>query len=191
MEDAVDPSVGFVITAKPGDVVQNGEPLATVFARDRAGVETGLATLRQAITIARRSRASAPAHFSSRHVDWRDARSNTSEACDHEHRALDRCPSASTRRSPPLGAVGVSFGVVATLRRHRARLPPHRRRRDRCHEATLTWISAAIPCAAIIAAHLAYVKVLLGRVEEERLTGAFTQHDSGESRLLTVRDGKC
>ena len=52
MEDVVDPSVGFVITAKPGDVVQQGEPLATVFARDRAGVETGLATLRQAIGIA-------------------------------------------------------------------------------------------------------------------------------------------
>ena len=52
MDDTVDPSVGFVITAKPGDVVQQGEPLATVFARDRAGVETGLAALRQAISIA-------------------------------------------------------------------------------------------------------------------------------------------
>jgi pyrimidine-nucleoside phosphorylase len=51
MEDTVDPSVGFVITAKPGDIVQSGEPLATVFARDRAGVETGLATLRQAVSI--------------------------------------------------------------------------------------------------------------------------------------------
>ena len=52
MEDVVDPSVGFVITAKPGDWVQSGEPLATVFARDRAGIETGLAALRQAIVIA-------------------------------------------------------------------------------------------------------------------------------------------
>ena len=52
MEDTVDPSVGFVITAKPGDFVQTGEPLATVFARDRAGVETGLAALRHAIAIA-------------------------------------------------------------------------------------------------------------------------------------------
>src|SRR5690242_10002508 len=51
MEDTVDPSVGFVITAKPGDVVQHGEPLATVFARDRAGVDIGLAALRQAIAI--------------------------------------------------------------------------------------------------------------------------------------------
>ena len=52
MEDMVDPSVGFVITAKPGDWVQSGEPLATVFARDRVGIETGLAALRQAIVIA-------------------------------------------------------------------------------------------------------------------------------------------
>ena len=52
IEDSVDPSVGFVITAKPGDVVQNGEPLATVFARDRAGIDTGLTTLRRAIAIA-------------------------------------------------------------------------------------------------------------------------------------------
>jgi thymidine phosphorylase len=40
-----------VISAKPGDVVQHGEPLATVFARDRAGVETGLSALRTAISI--------------------------------------------------------------------------------------------------------------------------------------------
>ena len=51
MEDAVDPSVGFVITAKPGDFVQQAEPLSTVFARDRAGVEKGLAALKQAIFI--------------------------------------------------------------------------------------------------------------------------------------------
>jgi thymidine phosphorylase len=51
MDDIVDPAVGFVITAKPGDFVQQAEPLATVFARDRAGVETGLAALKQAILI--------------------------------------------------------------------------------------------------------------------------------------------
>jgi thymidine phosphorylase len=51
MEDIVDPAVGFVITAKPGDFVQQAEPLATVFARDRAGVEIGLAALKQAILI--------------------------------------------------------------------------------------------------------------------------------------------
>jgi hypothetical protein len=60
-----------------------------------------------------------------------------------------------------LGAVGVSLGVLALYAliafgsRHTATSgidPTH---------ATLTWISAAIPCAAIIAAHLAYVRVLL------------------------------
>src|SRR5688572_20680397 len=51
LDEAIDPSVGFVITAKPGDMVQHAEPLATVFARDRAGIESGLAALRQAIII--------------------------------------------------------------------------------------------------------------------------------------------
>jgi pyrimidine-nucleoside phosphorylase len=52
IEDRVDPTVGFVITAKPGDWVEVGEPLATVFAADRAGVDSGRATLRTAIVIA-------------------------------------------------------------------------------------------------------------------------------------------
>jgi pyrimidine-nucleoside phosphorylase len=52
IEDVVDPSVGFVITAKPGDWVEAGEPLATVFASDRSGIESGRATLRAAIVIA-------------------------------------------------------------------------------------------------------------------------------------------
>ena len=51
MEDPVDPAVGFVITAKPGDWVEAGEPVASVYARDRAGVERGRAALRKAITI--------------------------------------------------------------------------------------------------------------------------------------------
>jgi pyrimidine-nucleoside phosphorylase len=51
VEDTVDSSVGFVITARPGDIVRAGEPLATVFARDRAGIENGLGVLRQAIRI--------------------------------------------------------------------------------------------------------------------------------------------
>ena len=51
IEDAVDPSVGFVIPAKPGDVVKEGEPLASVFARDRAGIDIGLAALREAIVL--------------------------------------------------------------------------------------------------------------------------------------------
>ena len=52
MEDRIDPSVGFVITARPGDWVEHGEPLATIFARDRAGVESGRQALRHAVIIA-------------------------------------------------------------------------------------------------------------------------------------------
>lgn len=52
IEDVVDPSVGFVITARPGDWVERGEPLATVFARDRAGVDAGRRSLAAAIAIA-------------------------------------------------------------------------------------------------------------------------------------------
>ena len=51
IEDRVDPAVGFVISAKPGDWVEAGEPLAAVFASDRSGVESGRATLRAAIII--------------------------------------------------------------------------------------------------------------------------------------------
>ncbi len=51
IDESVDPSVGFVITARPGDVVEAGEPLATIFARDRAGIDEGQAALRQAIFI--------------------------------------------------------------------------------------------------------------------------------------------
>jgi thymidine phosphorylase len=52
MEDAVDPGVGFVITAKPGDWVDAGEPLATIFARDARGVDAGIAALNDAIRVA-------------------------------------------------------------------------------------------------------------------------------------------
>lgn len=51
VEDTVDPSVGFVITVRPGDVVREGEPMATVFARDQQGLEAGLAVLREAIHV--------------------------------------------------------------------------------------------------------------------------------------------
>ncbi|GAC1477493.1 MAG: pyrimidine-nucleoside phosphorylase [Gemmatimonadaceae bacterium] len=52
MTDEVDPTVGFVITARPGDWVEAGEPLATVFAASAAGVEAGRAALRSAVVIA-------------------------------------------------------------------------------------------------------------------------------------------
>jgi pyrimidine-nucleoside phosphorylase len=51
MEDVVDPGVGFVITVKPGDWVEVGEPIASVFAKDEAGLRAGAAALREAIRI--------------------------------------------------------------------------------------------------------------------------------------------
>jgi len=52
VEDVADPSVGFVITARPGDWVEAGEAMATIFARDRAGIGSGRAALRSAFVIA-------------------------------------------------------------------------------------------------------------------------------------------
>lgn len=49
--DTVDPAVGFVITAKPGQACRRGEPLATVHARDDAGLHAGLAVLRDSIVL--------------------------------------------------------------------------------------------------------------------------------------------
>ncbi|HEX4681427.1 MAG TPA: thymidine phosphorylase [Gemmatimonadaceae bacterium] len=51
VEDVADPSVGFVITARPGDWVEAGEPMATIFARDRAGIGSGRHALRSAFVI--------------------------------------------------------------------------------------------------------------------------------------------
>jgi len=51
MADPVDPTVGFVITVKPGDRVKAGQPLASVFARDDSGIAAGLDALRRAIVI--------------------------------------------------------------------------------------------------------------------------------------------
>jgi pyrimidine-nucleoside phosphorylase len=51
MADPVDPTVGFVITVKPGDRVKAGQPLASVFARDDSGIAVGLDALRRAIVI--------------------------------------------------------------------------------------------------------------------------------------------
>ncbi len=49
ISDTIDPSVGFVITVKPGDKVTAGQPLASVFARDAAGIDLGLDALRRAM----------------------------------------------------------------------------------------------------------------------------------------------
>ncbi|MFL5489694.1 MAG: thymidine phosphorylase [Gemmatimonadaceae bacterium] len=51
MEDEIDPSVGFVITAKPNDRVAKGQALATVHAARKKDLETGRAVLEQAIVI--------------------------------------------------------------------------------------------------------------------------------------------
>ena len=51
IDDVVDPTVGFVITVKPGDPVREGEPIASVFARDDAGIALGLQALQEAVTV--------------------------------------------------------------------------------------------------------------------------------------------
>jgi pyrimidine-nucleoside phosphorylase len=51
MEDTVDPSVGFVISAKPGARVEKGQKLGEVHARDQRGVAAGMAILEKAIVL--------------------------------------------------------------------------------------------------------------------------------------------
>lgn len=51
VDDPIDPTVGFVVTVKPGDKVLEGEPIASVFARDADGVQLGFQALEQAIVI--------------------------------------------------------------------------------------------------------------------------------------------
>ena len=54
VEDTVDPTVGFVISVKPGDKVLAGEPIASVYARDASGIELACEALGRAIVIADR-----------------------------------------------------------------------------------------------------------------------------------------
>jgi pyrimidine-nucleoside phosphorylase len=51
MEEKVDPSVGFVIAAKPSDHVLKGQPLATIHARSREDLIVGRTALEEAIVI--------------------------------------------------------------------------------------------------------------------------------------------
>jgi pyrimidine-nucleoside phosphorylase len=51
MEEKVDPSVGFVITANPENHVLKGQTLATIYARSKKDLETGRSVLEQAIVI--------------------------------------------------------------------------------------------------------------------------------------------
>ncbi len=52
MEERIDPSVGFVITAKPGIHVTKGQTLATIHARSEADLAVGRSVLESAIVIA-------------------------------------------------------------------------------------------------------------------------------------------
>jgi pyrimidine-nucleoside phosphorylase len=51
VDDVVDPTVGFVITARPGQKVHVSEPLASIYAADQEGVAIGRRALDQAIRI--------------------------------------------------------------------------------------------------------------------------------------------
>jgi pyrimidine-nucleoside phosphorylase len=51
MEDSIDPSVGFVITAKPGIRVTKGDALATIHARSEQDLKLGASILHKAIVI--------------------------------------------------------------------------------------------------------------------------------------------
>jgi pyrimidine-nucleoside phosphorylase len=53
--DAVDPSVGFVITVKPGDRIERNQPIASVFARDAGGIAIGMNALRRAVIVGDRA----------------------------------------------------------------------------------------------------------------------------------------
>jgi pyrimidine-nucleoside phosphorylase len=47
--ERIDPSVGFIVSVRPGATVARGEPIASVFARDPDGLAIGLAALAEAI----------------------------------------------------------------------------------------------------------------------------------------------
>ena len=73
MEDVIDPTSGFVITARPGDWVEEGEPLATIFAADGAGIGARPGHARARDPHRRRGRAAAAAHLAPRDVGRRGA----------------------------------------------------------------------------------------------------------------------
>lgn len=49
LDDPIDHSVGFVVSVSPGQKVARGEPIASVFARDAAGIARGIAALDAAV----------------------------------------------------------------------------------------------------------------------------------------------
>jgi pyrimidine-nucleoside phosphorylase len=60
VDDAVDPAVGFVFRAKPGDRVAAGQSLAAIHARDQNGLEIARAALDSSVTIAARAKPPLP-----------------------------------------------------------------------------------------------------------------------------------
>jgi pyrimidine-nucleoside phosphorylase len=52
VDDRIDPTVGFVISVKPGDKVLAGEPIASIYAKDASGAQLGSDALARAIAIA-------------------------------------------------------------------------------------------------------------------------------------------
>ncbi|HEU4698298.1 MAG TPA: thymidine phosphorylase [Gemmatimonadales bacterium] len=69
VDDVVDPAVGFVITAKPGQHVVAGQALATIHARDAAGLAAAHAALDEAIAIGEPAAGAAPAPLITHRVD--------------------------------------------------------------------------------------------------------------------------
>jgi pyrimidine-nucleoside phosphorylase len=53
--DDIDPAVGFVITARPGDRVTRGEPLATILARTAADADQAAVALGRAVRVGERA----------------------------------------------------------------------------------------------------------------------------------------
>ena len=51
VDDVVDPTVGMVISARPGTRVEKGEPLASIYAKDDAGVAMARKALQASIVI--------------------------------------------------------------------------------------------------------------------------------------------
>jgi pyrimidine-nucleoside phosphorylase len=51
LADSIDPGVGFHITVKPGDLLERGQPVGSVFARTREQAESAAAEVLAALTI--------------------------------------------------------------------------------------------------------------------------------------------
>lgn len=71
-------------------------------------------------------------------------------------------------RLAALGAVGVSIGVLGLFALIAFGSAPTSTGGIDRTQAVLAWLGAGIPAAAIIAAHLAYVKVLLNESRLDR-----------------------